>query len=80
MSEDLNQFHAELPDEQYQDGFADTLAKQSYEFTLKHAMDRIDKLERERDEARRLAEEWKECALSRSADTPDPILLPWEKP
>jgi len=57
MSDELNQFHAELPDEQYQEGFADKLAKQSYEFTLSHAMERIDKLERERDELSELLSE-----------------------
>jgi hypothetical protein len=40
---------------------------------------KCENLERERDEARRLAEEWKEYALSRSADTPKLIFLPWEK-
>ena len=87
---DLNQFHAELPQDQYEEGFAksdtpetfaDKIAKQSYEHTIRHAMEQIEKLERERDEARREAERWRDCfntGMSMQIKSPSKT-FPWEK-
>jgi hypothetical protein len=98
---DINQFHAELPKDQYEQGYtnppqeplSDKLGDDMYDKDTPETdgrkaewmgndvvtADFARKLERERDEARRLAEEWKDHALSRSCEAPKPHLLPWEK-
>jgi hypothetical protein len=60
--------------------FADKMVSQSYEFTIQHAMDRIEKAERERDEARQLAETFRDAWKSdhRGAFFVG-TTLPWEK-
>ena len=46
-------------------------------FAAKHLKPHMQKLERERDAARRLAEEWKDYALWSSHRQPKPTILPW---
>jgi hypothetical protein len=86
---DLNQFHAELPDEQYQEGFKSdklelidndvVLVSDNTEMTpLMVANDFIIKLMSERDEARREAERYRNISCD-SQDVADKTLLPWGK-
>jgi len=92
---DLNQFHADLPDEDYyqiddRDELIPLLRNLFSELphpALLEAADRLERLEREhdifrheRDEARREAERWREnWEYDQSWDDSQPFDLPWEK-